>query len=113
MPKITAAIITYNEERKIERCLRSLVWVDEIVIIDSFSTDRTVDICKRYTQKIFQHVWPNNYSEQKTRAHEHASHDWILFIDADEVVTMALRDEIIDSFKTVPVAQAFAIPRRE
>ena len=67
MPKITAAIITYNEERKIERCLRSLDWVDEIVIIDSFSTDRTVDICKRYTRKMFQHVWPNNYCRAENK----------------------------------------------
>ena len=111
MEKITAAIITLNEEKRIERCLKSLDWVDEIVIIDSFSTDRTVDICKRYTQMVFQHVWPNNYAEQKTRAHEHASHDWILFLDADEVVTRALRDEIVAMFKVGPVAQAFAIPR--
>jgi glycosyltransferase involved in cell wall biosynthesis len=113
MQKITAAIITYNEEHRIERCLMSLDWVDEIVIIDSFSTDRTVDICKRYTQKVFQHAWPNNYAEQKTRSHEHASHDWILFIDADEVVTRSLRDEIIALFKAGPVADAFGIPRRE
>jgi glycosyltransferase involved in cell wall biosynthesis len=113
MQKITAAIITSNEESKIERCLRSLDWVDEIVVIDSFSTDRTVDICKRFTQKVFQHAWPNNYAEQKTRAHEYASYDWILFIDADEVVTRALRDEIILLFKAGPSADAFRIPRRE
>lgn len=53
MQKITAAVITYNEENRIERCLRSLDWVDEIVVIDSYSTDRTVAICARYTQKVF------------------------------------------------------------
>jgi glycosyltransferase involved in cell wall biosynthesis len=113
MPKITAAIITLNEEKRIERCLRSLDWVDEIVVIDSFSADRTVEICRRYTGKVYQHAWPNNYSEQKSRAHQYAANDWILFIDADEVVTRALRDEIMDLFQKGPAADAFGIPRRE
>jgi glycosyltransferase involved in cell wall biosynthesis len=113
MQKITAAVITYNEENRIERCLKNLDWVDEIVVIDSYSTDRTVDICRHYTQKVFQHAWPNNYAEQKSKAHGYASHDWILFIDADEVVTKALRDEITVLFKAEPAADAYAIPRRE
>jgi glycosyltransferase involved in cell wall biosynthesis len=113
MPKITAAIITLNEEKRIERCLRSLDWVDEIVVIDSFSADRTVEVCRRYTGKVYQHAWPNNYSEQKSRAHQYAANDWILFIDADEVVTRALRDEIVDLFQKGPDADAFGIPRRE
>ena len=113
MHKITAAIITLNEEKRIERCLRSLDWVDEIVVIDSFSADRTVEICRRYTEKVYQHAWPNNYSEQKSRAHQYAANDWILFIDADEVVTRALRDEIMDLFQKGPAADAFGIPRRE
>src|SRR5574341_907925 len=113
MHKITAAIITLNEEKRIERCLRSLDWVDEIVVIDSFSADRTVEICRRYTDKVYQHAWPNNYSEQKSRAHQYAANDWILFIDADEVVTRALRDEIMDLFQKGPAADAFGIPRRE
>ncbi len=113
MPKISAAIITLNEEKRIERCLRSLDWVDEIVVIDSFSADRTVEICRQYTDKVYQHAWPNNYSEQKSRAHQYAANDWILFIDADEVVTRALRDEIMDLFQKGPAADAFGIPRRE
>ena len=113
MQKITAAIITYNEERKIERCLRSLDWVDEIVVIDSLSTDRTIELCRRYTHKVFQHPWPRDYSAQKSRAHEYAANDWILFIDADEVVTRALRDEILSLFSAGTVADAYGIPRRE
>jgi glycosyltransferase involved in cell wall biosynthesis len=113
MNKITAAVITYNEENRIERCLRSLAWADEIVIIDSFSTDRTVELCRKYTQKVYQHAWPNDYSEQRTRAHQHAANDWILFLDADEVVTKALRDEITSLFKAGPEADAYGIPRRE
>lgn len=113
MEKITAAIITYNEEKRIERCFRSLNWVDEIVVIDSFSTDRTVEICRRYTQKVFQHAWPSDYSTQRTRAHQYASNDWILFLDADEVATKALRDEIKAVFSNGPAADAYAIPRKE
>lgn len=114
MQKITAAVITYNEENRIERCLKSLNWVDEIVVIDSFSTDRTVEICRQYTPNVYQYPWPNNYSEQKTKAHQFATNDWILFLDADEVVTRALRDEIVELFSTGgPAEGAFGIPRKE
>jgi glycosyltransferase involved in cell wall biosynthesis len=113
MHKITAAVITYNEETRIERCLRSLAWADEIVIVDSFSSDRTVELCRRYTPKVFQHPWPGDYSEQRTRAHQYAANDWVLFMDADEVVTKALRDEIKALFDKGPDADAYGIPRRE
>jgi glycosyltransferase involved in cell wall biosynthesis len=113
MYKITAAIITHNEERKIERCLKSLAWADEIVVIDSFSDDLTTEICKRYTNNVYQHVWPNDYAEQRSRAHWYASHDWVLFLDADEVVTKGLRDEILGLFSTEPGADAYGIPRKE
>jgi glycosyltransferase involved in cell wall biosynthesis len=111
--KITAAIITFNEEKRIERCLGSLTWADEIVVIDSFSTDRTVEICRRFTKSVYQHPWPNDYSVQRSRAHQHASHDWMLFLDADEVVTSGLRDEIRERLSADPGADAFEIPRRE
>lgn len=113
MQNITAAVITYNEEGRIERCLKSLTWAGEIVVIDSFSADRTVEICSRFTQKVFQHSWPKDYSVQRSRAHQYASNDWIFFIDADEVVTKALRDEIISLFNAPPDADAYGIPRRE
>jgi glycosyltransferase involved in cell wall biosynthesis len=87
--------------------------VDEIVVIDSFSTDRTLDICRCFTQKVVQHPWPNDYSVQRTRAHQYATNDWILFIDADEVVTKGLRDEIVALFDQGPGADAYGIPRRE
>jgi len=113
MQKITAAVITYNEESRIERCLKSLTWADEIIVVDSFSTDRTLEICGRFTQKVFQHPWPKDYSVQRSRAHQYASNDWILFIDADEVVTRDLRDEIVSLFDATPEADAYGIPRRE
>ncbi len=111
--KISAVVIAFNEEQKIERCLKSLNWADEIIVVDSFSTDSTVEICRRYTDKVFQHPWPNDYSAQRTRAQQHAAHDWVLFLDADEVVTKPLRDEIIARFAEGPDADAYGIPRRE
>jgi len=110
---ITAVIITYNEEDRIERCLRSLAWINEIVVLDSFSTDRTIEICRRYTDKVYQHPWPDDYSAQRTAAQGHASNDWVLFLDADEVMTRALRDEIVSLFSAGPAADAYGIPRRE
>jgi len=111
--QISAVIITFNEEARIERCLRSLDWVDEIIVVDSFSTDRTVELCRRYTDKVYQHPWPNSYARQRTIASQYAAHEWHLSLDADEVVTKALRDEIIEAVNASPDIAAFRIPRRE
>jgi len=90
---ISAVIITKNEEDRIKDCLESVKWADEIIIVDSFSADRTVEICRGYTNKIFQREM-KGFGEQKQFAVEQAASDWILSIDADEVVTEGLRDEI-------------------
>lgn len=110
---VSAVIITFNEERKIERCLKSLDWVAEIVIVDSFSTDRTIEICRRYTDKVFQHPWPKDYSRQRNIAIAYASHDWVLSLDADEVVTVSLRDEIMAMLTRAMQADSYGIPRHE
>jgi glycosyltransferase involved in cell wall biosynthesis len=91
---ISAVIITMNEEDRIKDCLESVKWADEIIIVDSFSADRTVGICRGYTDKIFQREM-RGFGEQKQFAVEQASSEWILSIDADEVVTEGLRDEIL------------------
>ena len=93
--KISACVITYNEERKIRRCLESLAWCDEIVVVDSHSTDRTVEICREFTDRIHQHDWLG-YVGQRNLIRELASHPWLLFLDSDEEVSPALRDEIQD-----------------
>ncbi len=111
--KLSAVIITYNEEKKIERCLKSLTWTDEIIIVDSFSTDRTVEICKRYTNKVYQHSWPHSSSEQRNVADRYAANDWILALDADEVATTGLRDEILEEFERGPRYDLYLIPRKE
>lgn len=91
--KISACIMTLNEENLIERCLKSVTWCDEIVVLDSFSTDRTIEICRAYTDKIFQHEWLG-YIGQRNLIRSMATHSWVLFLDADEEVSDALREEI-------------------
>ncbi len=95
MPKISACIISYNEEAKIEDCLKSLLPVaDEIVVIDSLSTDRTREIAAQYTDKIFEQPFLGHV-EQKNLAVEKASHDWILSLDCDERLDETLTASIL------------------
>jgi len=92
---ISTTIITFNEERNIERCLKSLLPVsDEIIIIDSFSTDNTLEICARYGAKIFQHKF-EGYGSQKQFASSQATYNHILSIDADEELSPQLISSIL------------------
>jgi glycosyltransferase involved in cell wall biosynthesis len=93
MSTLGVIIITKNEEKNIRRCLEAVKWADEIIVFDSGSTDNTVEICKEYTDKIWQTDWPG-YGEQKQRALEKATCEWVLSVDADEVVTIGLRSSI-------------------
>lgn len=95
MTKISAVIITYNEEKNIERCLTSLRGiVDEIVVLDSFSTDKTEEICRQAEVQFSQHEWLG-YAGSKNVANEKASNDWILSIDADEALSEELAKSIL------------------
>ena len=85
MQKVSVTIITKNEEKNIQRCLESVRWADEIVVVDSFSTDRTVEICRKFTDKIFQENWLG-YGLQKNLCASKASNRWVLNVDADEVI---------------------------
>lgn len=95
MPKISAVIITYNEEQFIEKCLASLQGVaDEIVVVDSFSTDGTEEICKKYNVKFIKHPF-EGFRDQKNYALQHATYKNILSLDADEALSDALRESIL------------------
>lgn len=95
MKKISATIITLNEEDKIRQCLESLQGVaDEIVVVDSLSTDNTKSICEEFGVRFIEQKWLG-YSEQKNLANNIASHDWILSIDADEVLSDELKKSIL------------------
>jgi glycosyltransferase involved in cell wall biosynthesis len=92
---ISAVIITYNEERNIERCLNSLQGVvDEIVVVDSFSKDRTEEICKQFNVRFIQNPF-EGHIQQKNYAIDQASNEWILSLDADEALTDALKESIL------------------
>ena len=94
MNKITAVLITFNEERNIERCLESVMpVVDEVVVVDSFSTDTTADLCKRHNVRFVTHAW-EGYAASKNFANSLASHDLILSIDGDEVLSETLAQSI-------------------
>jgi glycosyltransferase involved in cell wall biosynthesis len=91
--KISAIVITFNEERNLADALRSISWADEIIVVDSQSTDRTVEIARSFTDKVIIRSWPG-YSAQKNFAHEQAAYDWIFSLDADERVSDELAREI-------------------
>lgn len=93
MNKISVAIITGNEERNIRRCLESVKWADEIIIVDSESKDKTVDIAKEYTDKVFIEKW-QGYARQKWSAVLKTRNNWVLSLDADEEISTELRNEI-------------------
>lgn len=111
MSTISVFIITFNEEGKIERCLKSLDWVDEIVIVDSFSNDKTVAICNRYTDKIYKKQFID-YTDQKNFALSKTSCDWVLSIDADEEVTSELKKELLSLLSKDSVCPAYRIRRK-
>ena len=91
--KITAIIPTLNEEERIQNSLKSAAFADEIIVIDSYSTDRTVELVKKSDAILLQRKF-DDFSSQKNYAIAHASYDWIIWIDADEVLTTELQEEI-------------------
>jgi glycosyltransferase involved in cell wall biosynthesis len=108
--KISATIITYNEERNIARAIESLRCADEIIVMDSSSSDRTVEIAEKLGAKVIDSPWPG-YAKQKNLAAERACHDWILSIDADESLSEALEAEIWSIKKNGPQFDAYTMPR--
>lgn len=109
---LSAIIIAKNEEKMLSRCLSSLNFVDEIVIIDTGSTDKTVSIAKTFTSHIYSAPEEATFSDWRSFGAKHATGEWILFIDADEQVTDQLKKEILDTISTDTTYVAFAIPRR-
>lgn len=112
MAKISACIISYNEEEKIEDCLRSLDGlVDEIIIVDSLSTDKTLKIAEKYTDKIYHQKFLGHV-EQKNIAVEKASNNWILSLDCDERLTEELKCSILNIKTSLENADAYKVSRR-
>jgi glycosyltransferase involved in cell wall biosynthesis len=91
--KFTAIVPTFNNERIIRRCLESVKWADEILVVDSFSTDKTLDICREYGARIIQHAYINS-ALQKNWAIPQAAHEWILLLDSDEELESGFKEEV-------------------
>lgn len=106
---LSIIIITKNESEHIGRCLASVAWADEIIVLDSGSDDDTVSICQQYTDKVFVTDWPG-FGPQKQRALDKASGDWVLSLDADEIIPPDLKREIQQALKQQHIA-GFEIPR--
>jgi glycosyltransferase involved in cell wall biosynthesis len=110
VPKLSVTVITRNEAADIGDALASVAWADEIVVVDSQSTDETAAIARRYTDRVVVRDWPG-YANQKNHAASIARNEWILSLDADERVTPALADEIRSILSGDPGRAAFRIPR--
>lgn len=112
MEKLSAFVTTFNNERTLAACLESVKWADEIVLLDSFSNDGTLDIARRYGCRIFQHGFMG-YGPQKQMALDHTRHRWALLLDADEVLSPELQEEIKALMSAGPTADGYEMPRQE
>lgn len=111
MKKISICIICKNEESKIADCLASVSWADEIIIVDSGSTDGTIEVAKNFTDKIFIESDWQGFGEQRRRAESYASNEWVFAIDCDEVVSEELRGEIISNLANAKDTDVFCVNR--
>lgn len=110
-PRISACVITFNEENNIGACLRSIDWVDEIIVVDAFSSDGTTQIAAECGAKVFCNDF-KGFIPQKNFATALTTSDWVLNLDADERVSQALRDEIIEILSSEACRyRAYRIPR--
>lgn len=96
---VSLVILTKNEERNIKDCLKSVSWADELIVIDDYSIDRTVEIAKKLGAKVFQHRLNNNFAQQRNFGLNRAKGEWVFFLDADERATPALAREIKKEIK--------------
>ncbi len=98
---ISIVVVTKNEERNIRDCLNTAKWADEIIIVDAYSTDNTVNIARQFTDKIYQRPW-EGFGIQKNFSMQKASCSWVFILDSDERISPALRDEILEVIRTSP-----------
>lgn len=110
MGKLSAIVITKNEAADIRACLESVAWADEIVVVDSGSTDDTVAIAREFTPHVHHHDWPG-FGRQKNRALDYATGDWVLSLDADERLTPELRAAIEAVLRDDHACAAYCVSR--
>ncbi len=110
MVNLSVIIITKNEAFNIRTCLESVAWADEIIVVDSGSTDETAAICREFTPFVYVHDWPG-FGAQKNRALNYANNVWVLSLDADERVTPELKSQLVTAI-TDNNKDGFYLPRR-
>ncbi|UCD54852.1 MAG: glycosyltransferase family 2 protein [Candidatus Omnitrophota bacterium] len=111
--KISAVLITKNEERNIKRCLDSLKWVDEIVVVDGESTDKTQETAKSYGAKVIEHRFTGDFGLERNIGNDNATGDWILALDADETIPRRTREKIEEILKKGSGFDAYNVPRMQ
>ncbi len=111
MASIAVILITYNEEKNIERCLRSVSWADEVFVIDSLSTDKTIELAKQFTSNILQHTYDGDI-KQRERGFSLAKSDWLFYIDADEEVSDELKTTIQQAINNEQAKDGYYVQRR-
>src|ERR1051326_8825952 len=102
-PRISALVATYNCESSVRETLESLQWADEILVVDSYSTDGTLDICRHYGARIIQHEYINS-ALQKNWALPHCRFEWVLQMDSDEILGPGLHEEIETAIAQAPAS---------
>ena len=110
-PKVSAFVIAYNDEPNIRACLESVTWADELVVVDSFSTDATEKIAREFTDKVYQHEF-KGFGRLRNEAVAHVTHDWVFSLDTDERATAEIHDEIRGLLALGPKADAYFVPRK-
>lgn len=112
LPRLSVTIITFNEGENIRDCLENIKWADEIIVVDSFSTDKTVEICRQYTDNVIQRKWPGHV-DQKQFALEQATGDWVLSLDADERLSEGAIREVQDEIRSGKASvDGYIFPRK-
>ena len=109
--RLSVTVITWNEEARLRRCLESVAWANEIVVVDAESSDKTVTTAREFTDHVFLRPW-DGFARQKNAALDHASGDWVLSLDADEEVSSELREAIRGVLAAETSADGYAVPRR-
>lgn len=109
--RLSVVLVTRNEEERLRACLESVAWADEIVVVDAESDDKTATIAREFTDRVVARPWPG-YAAQKNVAIDLATGDWVLSLDADEVVSDALAADICGVLTADGPADGYAVPRR-
>lgn len=109
--KVSAFVMAYNDEPNLRACLESVAWVDELIVVDSFSTDATEKIAREFTDRVYQHEF-RGFGRLRNESVAHVTHDWVFSLDTDERATPELCKEIRTLIAAGPEADAYFVPRK-